>query len=305
MASSCMRAISAGLGAGFGAVLVAGGIRVLRDPLLRPPRLPHRRPKPWVLPLAGCAMASASLLAVRSSWPSRFTTPTLLGLAIPGGAGVVFEAVRLFNGFGWKRFGAWHGGGPDNVVVLGCALIDNAPSELLRRRLRAALEVAGPKTRCMVMSGGIGNDTGSTATISEAEAMAQWVRDRGGSQGGGTGLEGEPRGSSFRGAIVEEPVATNTSENIDFSLRELERACPNSSGIGLTVVVTSDFHVLRVRKLLREKGLDSWKAVGAYTPIRYWATSILREFLAQFILWAPKGSRRILRISTVTRRASN
>nr|WP_240393886.1 YdcF family protein [Corynebacterium lactis] len=291
-----VRVALAGLGISFGALLAIGGARVMVDPVMRPPRLPHRRPPAWALPLAGTGLVAASRLSLSTRLSSRLTTPLLLVLATPGAGAVVFEMIRMANGACQQRKYAGENG-PDSVVVLGCALIDNEPSELLRRRLFRALEVAGPDTRAVVMSGGIGNDTGSDATRSEAAAMAEWV-------------SGDRGWGGFRGRIIEEPLSTNTAENIDLSRRALAEALGEEalgegaragSSARQTVVVSSDFHVLRVRKLLRDRGLGTWHVAGAYTPARYWATSTLREFLAQFVLWLPRGSARILSISAVGR----
>lgn len=76
-------------------MLLVGGLRVAANSELRPPRLPNRRPPRWVLPTVGAAWILASYRAYYVRASHRLTTPLLAGLAVPGAAAIVFEAVRL------------------------------------------------------------------------------------------------------------------------------------------------------------------------------------------------------------------
>lgn len=273
------------LGISFGSMLLVGGLRVAASSELRPPRLPNRRPARWVLPTVGAAWVLASYSADRSRASHRLTTPLLAGLAVPGAAAIVFEAMRLRSATIRPTVS------PHTVIVLGCALKNNQPSDLLTRRLQRAVEVCDQNTERIICSGGRGSEAVTDATRSEADAMVEWLAANAGDVVKRGGIE-----------LVAEDQSTNTSENLSFAY-ELMRANDDALNAG-TVVVTSDFHVLRVAKLVRERGLGAWCVVGAYTPWKYWATSMLREFLAQFILWAPRGNARILRISRVQQSVS-
>lgn len=280
-----MRKTLACLGAGFGSMLIVGGLRVVASSELRSPRLPNRRPPRWGLPAVGAAWMLASYRAYYARASHRLTTPLLTGLAVPGATAIIFEAVRL-------RCAAKNPTVPPRtVIVLGCALKNNQPSELLARRLHRAVAVCDERTERIICAGGLGSEAVTDATRSEADAMVEWLA----AVAGDVVKRGDIE-------LIPEDQSTNTSENIDYAC-ELMRGIHGALSAG-TVIVTSDFHVPRVAKLVRERGLESWCVIGAYTPLRYWATSMLREFLAQFILWAPRGNTRILRISRVQQSVS-
>ncbi|MDO5029483.1 MAG: YdcF family protein [Corynebacterium sp.] len=271
-----MRKILTDLGIGFGALLLAGGLRVAADSELRPPRLPNRRPARWVLPAVGAAWITASQWARRSRTPQCLTTSTAAALAVPGAAAIAFEAVRTRSALLRATVPA------HTVIVLGCALKNDRPSDLLERRLRRATAVSDATTKRIICCGGVGHESVTNAKRSEADAMVEWLATH--------AADVVKHGDI---ALIREDASTNTSENIDFACELIGDADLDAG----TVVVTSDFHVPRVAKLVRERGLRNWCVVGAYTPLKYWATSTLREFLAQFILWAPAGNARILQIS--------
>lgn len=305
------RAAETVLGVGFGALLLAGGLRVAANPELRPPRLPNRRPARWVLPSVGLTWMAASISATTAaktadharctragrsrcaglSSPRSFPTAMLCVLALPGAAAVVFEAARQRSADLVPTVPA------RSVVVLGCALKSDQPSELLLRRLNRALAVCDDSTERIICCGGFGSEAVTDATRSEAAAMVDWLvsharrvvkQD--------DHLAGARENNRQAIVAVAEEQSRNTAENVKHAIELLEAANPSAVRAG-TVVVTSDFHVPRVAKLVREMDLAEWCVVGAYSPLRYWATSVLREFLAQFVLWLPGGSGRILRIS--------
>lgn len=238
-------------GLGFAALLIAGGVLVHRDPVLRPPRLPRRRPPAWGLPALGAAAGCATLAGWRTLAAGRAGAPAralaaaaLAAAATPGTLAPVLEAHRRTRAR--RRPPA-----PGAVVVLGCALRGGAPSELLRLRLELAARIlaGAPGSPQVVVTGGRGPDE----PVPEAAVMARWLAARG------------------IGPVTVEDAATSTAENLDLAAPLLRRAP--------VVVVTSDFHVPRVRAGLRRRGLP-WAVAGAPTPARYWATSLLREFAA-------------------------
>lgn len=234
----------------WAAVLGCGGVRAWRNPSMRPPRLPTHRPPVWALPLTGAVLAAAvptaAVVAERlDGWKRQVAVSGLIAAAVPGSLVPAFEMYR-------RSTRASKASRAGTVLILGCGIRGATPTPVLEQRLTTAMEIAGSETEILV-SGGLG--VGETAT--EASVMAAWLRDRGVEE---VRLEGR---------------STSTDENLDFS-RELIRHLP-------VTVVTSDFHVFRVRSMLRSRGLD-WKVVGAPTPIGYWATSVLREFLALMVI---------------------
>ncbi|MCG7439250.1 YdcF family protein [Corynebacterium freneyi] len=270
------------------ATLVVGGIVAWRDPLMRPPKLPNRRPPTWGLPAVGTAYGAATVAAAgvvarggatprggaamrggvaarsgveesrshRSAHPAvvAASAVALAGLAAPGVMLPIFDVARRT----WARRDT---GPARTVIVLGCALRDGRPSSLLRYRLERAERVArrtpGPVT--VICCGGVGEDGGP----SEAEVMGDWLRDRGIAD------------------VRLEPHSTSTLENLANARPMVER--------GPVTVVTSDFHVFRTGSLARRAGNADWRVEGSPTPPQYWATSMLREFLALGTWWPAPG----------------
>lgn len=149
------------------------------------------------------------------------------------------------------------------VMVLGCRVKGEEPSNMLKSRLNAALEVLGenPEAVCVVSGG-----KGSGEDISEAEAMGRYLAEHGIS---------EER-------IFKENTSVSTRENFRFSKGIFEEL-GISDGI---VIATNDFHQFRAELYAKQAGLD----VGhhsAKTPLvsalNYW----IREWaaLAQLIVY--------------------
>lgn len=244
--------------------LAIGGIVAWRDPLMRPPRLPNRRPPVWGLPAAGVAYGAAVLAGARVvgrrgrpvvPGPRTLAAAGLSAAAVPGIMVPVFEVARRT----WARRNRGPAG---TVVVLGCALRDGRPSALLRHRLEKAAEAAARTTppATIVCCGGVGEGD----DVSEAEVMVGWLRERGFAD------------------VVAEAESTSTAENLDNAAPLIRR--------GPVTVVTSDFHVFRTASQAVRAGHRGWRVEGAPTPVRYWATSMLREFLALGTWWPGPGA---------------
>ncbi|MDY0113519.1 MAG: YdcF family protein [Corynebacterium sp.] len=284
------------------ATLTAGGVVAWRDPLMRPPKLPNRRPPAWGLPAAGVVYGAVTIAAAKvvgrgvgsrvirrrsrtavgqsaatgtaaAGFPSAGFPPAgspsagfppaviekaaaafLSAAAVPGVMLPIFDVARRT----WARRDTGPAG---TVIVLGCALRDGRPSSLLRYRLELAERVArrapGPAT--VICCGGIGEDGGP----SEAEVMSGWLRDRGLTD------------------VRLEALSTSTLENLANAAPMVDR--------GPVTVVTSDFHVFRAGSLARRAGHAGWRVEGSPTPPQYWATSMLREFLALGTWWPAPG----------------
>lgn len=140
------------------------------------------------------------------------------------------------------------------VMVLGCRVKGEEPSNMLKSRLNAALEVLeeNPGAVCVVSGG-----KGSGEDISEAEAMSRYlVRN---------GIEEE--------RIYTEGDSISTRENFRFS-KEIFEELGITDGI---VVVTNEFHQFRAEIYARRNGLD----VGHYSA-RTHTASILNYWLREW-----------------------
>ncbi|MFO6503937.1 YdcF family protein [Corynebacterium freneyi] len=264
-------ALAATPGLLMASTLMVGGIVAWRDPLMRPPKLPNRRPPTWGLPAVGVVYGVGTIAAAgvvargtvagerpwrRSAHPAvvAASAVALAGLAAPGVMLPIFDVARRT----WARRNTGPAG---TVIVLGCALRAGRPSSLLRYRLEQAEQVARrtPDPVTVICCGGVGEDGGP----SEAEVMSDWLRDRGIAD------------------IRLEPHSTSTLENLANARPMVDR--------GPVTVVTSDFHVFRTGSLARRAGNAHWRVEGSPTPPQYWATSMLREFLALGTWWPAPG----------------
>ncbi|MDN6439591.1 MAG: YdcF family protein [Corynebacterium nuruki] len=160
----------------------------------------------------------------------------------------------------------------DAVIVLGAGLVHNRVSDLLACRCdRGAdawwtLTAAAPASRVpLIVTGGRGEDEPCT----EAEAMHLYLSQRG----------------IPRRAVLEEDRATDTTENLHFSLDLLADRGVRDPHV---VVCTSDFHVLRTERIVdilrAERGAAGRPfgavVLGAPTPKPSIPASYLREFVA-------------------------
>lgn len=148
----------------------------------------------------------------------------------------------------------------DWVVVLGAGLHGDRPSETLRLRIETAAVYlrANPEARAVVTGG-----MGAGESITEAEAMAACLETAG----------------VDAGRILLEDRATSTAENLRNSRAVLEAAGALAQPRPSLAVVTSGFHLFRVRLLARRTGL-SLVPVAAPTPWYLLPNACLREYLA-------------------------
>ncbi|AGP31413.1 YdcF family protein [Corynebacterium terpenotabidum] len=160
----------------------------------------------------------------------------------------------------------------DAVIVLGAGLVNDRVSDLLACRLDRGAAAWQTITRHrpasstpLIVSGGRGADE----PCPEAEAMHRYLASRG----------------FPRGAVLEEDQATDTTENLHFSLDLLQQRGVRNPFV---VVCTSDFHVLRTERIVAmleaERGDNGvpFRAVvlGAPTPKPAIPASYLREYVA-------------------------
>jgi uncharacterized SAM-binding protein YcdF (DUF218 family) len=121
----------------------------------------------------------------------------------------------------------------DTIVVLGCRLRGETPSEFLTERTEKAAELYKKGFgNYIIVSGG----KGSGEDISEAEGMKRILLSK--------GIEEDK--------IIMEDKSTNTSENIKFTSKIMKEKDLNTA-----VVVSNDFHLRRAWLLCKKNKLSA------------------------------------------------
>jgi len=143
---------------------------------------------------------------------------------------------------------------PEYVVVLGAGILENGmPTLSLEKRLERCVDYAAEYPDTMIIvSGG----QGKTEPMTEAEAMARYLVDR--------GVEPD--------RIILEDRATSTMENFKYT-REIIGEVDEIS------FITNDFHVFRSGILAKRNGFKAY-GYGTPTPGIVLVNSYLREFFA-------------------------
>lgn len=131
----------------------------------------------------------------------------------------------------------------DYLMVLGCSLYNDIPSESLKMRLDKALEYAKRYPDCkIIVSGGQGDNE----TIPESMAMKIYLTERGIS---------EER-------IIQESNSRNTIQNFQNSKRILDELHGNPDYV--IAFVTAGFHIYRSKMIARELGLTYYGISAPY-----------------------------------------
>lgn len=153
------------------------------------------------------------------------------------------------------------------IIVLGAGVNGTTPSLSLRNRLEAALDyLQRYPDSIAILSGG----QGQGEEITEAEAMARWLHSNG---------IAEDR-------LIKEDQATNTVENLTFSLaciqqREGERGLPDRIGL-----VTSEYHLYRAKQIAAQQAELEMVGIPATTSLPILKLNyFLREGAAVWRLW--------------------
>ncbi|MCL2610304.1 MAG: YdcF family protein [Defluviitaleaceae bacterium] len=145
----------------------------------------------------------------------------------------------------------------DVVIVLGAGIIGEELSQHLAKRLNRAIYYFERNPNVyIIVCGGLGD----RATITEAEAMARHLYER-----------GVPRER-----ILLEKLSTSTLENLIFAQEILNEYFPEGFN---AVLISSDFHMFRAVRMARSIGMDV-NHLGAPTPVFLLAENYLREMLA-------------------------
>lgn len=236
-------------------LLLANGVRVMRrEGVAATTALPA---------VAGTTLVLVPTALLWSSGLSSAHAPALVATLVTVG---LFGSYVLVHLLAYGAYAVAHGRlavPPDTrvVAVLGCGLAGGERvTPLLAARLEKALQVRretdDPDAVVLVASGGQGADE----KISEAEAMARYLRDK-----------GVPAD-----AILVEDRSTTTRENLLFTREVLASAGLADAPM---VVCTNDFHAIRTAALAR--GVDGRaRVVGAPTAGYYRPAAVLREFVA-------------------------
>lgn len=194
-----------------------------------------------------CAAAALVLFALLTRWREKhpwalWARRIFLGLLAAGFAFFTVLEVRVLS---WAR--------TDRetpvtaVILLGAGVNGTTPSLSLWTRLDAALAYIQDKPEIPIVVSGA---QGRGEDVSEARCMADWLTTR--------GVDPE--------RVILEEQATNTEENIRYSLELLE-----ARGIaGNIAVVSSDYHLCRAAMYL---GGDM-VPVAAHMPARYFPLTL-------------------------------
>lgn len=197
-----------------------------------------------------CLMGAGALLARTGFWEG-----------LPGWArwsvGILAAAglflFLLVEGCILSRFGAGGEPGADYCIVLGAQMKENGPSDVLRRRLDAAVSYLeeNPGTK-VIVSGGRGADE----SASEAQGMREYLLEK--------GIAGE--------RILTEDASANTRQNLEYSAGLLDREKDS------VVVVTNNFHVYRALGIARRLGYENISGLAGSTALSSLPNNLLREF---------------------------
>lgn len=152
----------------------------------------------------------------------------------------------------------------DYVIVMGAGVNGTEPSLSLQNRLETAyIWLQENPDSVAILSGGLGD----YEKLSEAQCMFNWLTER--------GIDPD--------RLIREDQATNSYENIKYSL-EILRAL-DFDATSPVVIVSSDYHLCRIRMLAEYFGLDS-ACVAAHTPyISLYINCAIREAFALWEIW--------------------
>ena len=146
----------------------------------------------------------------------------------------------------------------DYIIIHGSGLIDgDRVSKLLSDRIDKALEVyhKDPTPPILIPSGG----KGGNETVSEAEAMAGYIRSR----------------KIPEDRVICEDRSTTTYENLVNSKAIID----SREGEKYTALVTSNYHIYRALRYCRKIGLKC-TGIGSRVAFYYWPSALIREYIA-------------------------
>ena len=181
----------------------------------------------------------------------------LLGLCF-GAEGIFYDKMN----FTTKKYTVFALFGKNNtshqktVIILGCRVKGDVPSVALQKRAdEAYFYLLQNPNSIAVLSGGQGKDE----NISEALCLKKLLCDR--------GIEAK--------RLYCEELSTSTDENIRFSKQIIDE----NGFCSDVVIVTSEYHQFRARKICEKYGLTPYQLSSKTQPILL-PTFLLRELMA-------------------------
>jgi len=150
------------------------------------------------------------------------------------------------------------GNPPDDatLIILGARVAGDEPSQILYRRMKAALRFLHDNPKSVAIpSGGLGSE----ASISEAEAMRRFFVS----------------GGISENRVFTEDSSTSTRENVVFSSTIIHRHDLSKN----VAIVTDGFHQFRAQNFAKDAGLSP-SALPSVTPIHLLPFYWLREIVA-------------------------
>lgn len=151
------------------------------------------------------------------------------------------------------------------VIVLGSGFKNGKPSPTLANRLDKSAEIAKqqPKIK-FILTGGLGFNE----KLTEAEVMANYLH--------------QTHGINYQQMLLEDK-STSTELNLKNSQPILaEHHIQLSEPI---IIVSSDFHTLRAKKIAEKLGYQNITTVGSETPLSIRYNTWLREYFAFISGW--------------------
>lgn len=205
----------------------------------------------------GVASASAAVLTSPNAWKrTQLVVIAAVALALSGLAlAIVASKSREIGGARVDRVG--HVARGSVIVVLGTAVRDGRPTDDLESRLATALSLGGEARQVRYLVTGAADADGGEP---EAHVMRDWLVAHG----------------VTASSVIVDDMARNTAENLRNAYRMGRRASK-----GKLIVVTSDYHVCRTRRIASELGIeDELLFVAAPVPPASRRQLVGREALA-------------------------
>lgn len=199
----------------------------------------------------GACLAALGWLLAHKEWVENIPGWLKLGTAVLAGLGLL--VFLLVEGLILSRFGAEPPAGADYCIILGAQMRENGPSDVLRRRLDAAIVYlnANPETKAIVSGG-----QGANEPVTEARGMYEYLVSQG----------------IDPSRILLEEASENTWGNLHYSSELLNQA-ENS-----VVIVTSNFHVFRALGIAQRMGYENVSGLAADSYPGMLPNNMLREF---------------------------
>lgn len=173
------------------------------------------------------------------------------GAVVLAGAGLLVFV--LVEGLILSRFGAKPLAGADYCIILGAQMKESGPSDVLKRRLDAAVVYLNenPETKAIVSGG-----QGANEPVTEALGMYEYLV--------GQGIEPS--------RILLEEASGNTWGNLYYSSELLDK------GEDSVVIVTNNFHVFRALGIAEKMGYEKVSGLAADSYPGMLPNNMLREF---------------------------